>query len=88
MWEFIFKFSQVKAYSSRRREGHMQPAETQISKLSQVNQDLLFSGARKSFAEAAGHGRRGWCARVWSPPPPGLSNVIADQLLIYGVLMG
>ena len=27
-------------------------------------QGLLFSEARKPCAEAAGHGRRGWCARV------------------------
>ena len=32
------------------------------------SQGLLFSEARKPCAEAAGHGRRGWCARAqeWS----------------------
>ena len=39
------------------------------------SQGLLFSEARKPRAEAAGHGRRGRCARVWSPPPPGQGNI-------------
>ena len=43
------------------------------------SQVLLFSEARKPFAEAAGHGRRGWCARVWSPPPPGLSKESGER---------
>ena len=34
------------------------------------SQGLLFSEAKKPRAEAAGHGRRGWCA--WSPTTPGL----------------
>ena len=38
---------------------------------SKSSQGLLFSEARKPYAEAVGHGRRGRCARVWSPPPPG-----------------
>ena len=43
------------------------------------SQGLLFSEARKPCAEAAGHGRRGWCARVWSPPPPGLSKESGER---------
>ena len=38
------------------------------------SQGLLFSEARKPYAEAVGHGRRGWRAQVRSPPPPGLSK--------------
>ena len=46
-----------------------------------VNLDLtwLFSEARKQCAEAGGHRRTGWCARVWSLPPPGLSKESGDR---------
>ena len=47
------------------------------------SQGLLFSEARKPCAEAAGHGRRGWCARVWPPPPPGLSKEPGERLVIF-----
>ena len=40
---------------------------------------LLSSEARKPYAEAAGHGRRGWCARVWSSPPLGLSKESSER---------
>ena len=33
-----------------------------------LSQGLLLSGARKPYAEAAGHRHRGWCAWVCSPP--------------------
>ena len=40
------------------------------------SQGLIFSEARKPYAEAVGHGRRGSCAWVWSPPPPDWSLVL------------
>ena len=43
----------------------------------------LFMETRKPYAEAAGHGRRGWCARVWSPPPPGLSKESGERWVIF-----
>ena len=43
------------------------------------SQGLLFSEARKPYVESAGHGRRGWCAQVWSPPPPGLSKESGER---------
>ena len=42
--------------------------------MSKPIQGLLFSEAKKPYAEAVGHGRRSWCAWVWSPLPPGLSK--------------
>ena len=54
---------------------------TALAKLVKVksSQGLHFLEAKKPYAEAAGHGRRGWCARVWSPPPPGLSKEFGER---------
>ena len=39
-----------------------------------VKSRFTLLGARKPYAEEVGHTRKGWCAWVWSPPPPGLSK--------------
>ena len=53
-----------------RRQGRAVGQHFVFARPSQVNSRFLFMEARKPYAEAAGHGRRGWCAWVWSPPPP------------------
>ena len=46
----------------------------------QVKSRPILQGVRKPCAEAVGHGRRDWCALVWSPLPPDLLKVKSSDL--------
>ena len=64
------------------KKSYSEPPPTS-SPMSKSSQGLLFSEAKKPYAEAVGHGRRGRCARVWSPPPPGLSKEPSERWVIF-----